>query len=1129
MVLRVSDPKLDSAASPLMQPVSPSSRSLDVDLDRLAAVMHEANGPVAIQALAREAVRAMIVTDGPPRTYVPGARYDLGERVRLLDGRLGDIVATEPGENAAQGVFTMISVRTREGETVRLAADVADAPKTAAPELVTDETVDMLLLGQEHEMVRRVRQAMAADPRFITLYHRDAEYGCLREFFPPMSPDVLDAALALLLDELFDQVPPSRLTEAPSMAPEDKGGLGSPAEPLFSTPLLDGALVVDPRRRDGDGRRPRGFAEADASQAAAGEVFETVRSLWQRAREQGDRGGVVPRWDDAQFARVFLQPVLRALGWSSVPLAVGDVGVQNREAPHRCYALCPDGFSASELYMRPGADQELDAWALAILRVGAWGAALDRPARMGGGPPNEDATVELVIMGTGQVEHDGAEEPISPAHHLVGDLQATEVQWGILTNGRVWRLVSRDANSLVRTYYEVDLGAVFDDLTSGEAPGRERWEIFRRWWLLFRQDSYVKDRDGRCLLAHLREREPRVERQMRALLRERLLTKALPAIAGGFVAYRHRRFGMGLTAPSASQEVYDASVWLLTRLLFVLAAEARGWLPLSDPTYRPHSLTTQAAWATERIRRDLPLSAGIYTTPRYDLVLTLLQRIAKGDAEMALPTYGRLLFGPTESSVHQFVSRTRLSDRALGEALDAVFRGIDYAAFDARDLIGVCSALLGGQLAVVDADAGDVLITHSGDERVRSETLPDFVVTSVVEQALEPLLAGRNVAFVAAMEDVVATRRRLHHALDRQQRNGLYADWERASRRARDAFLSIRVCDPAMGAGDFLLSSVDVLTDGIIAYLHAYHRDHPEVPRAWNPIYQLVDEVSQEIAEEASRQGVRGHSAARDAQRAAPTDTAVLSRLVAQRTLFGVADDHLAVEIAKVGLWLHTFAVGAPLSFLDHHLMSGNALLGADLQTVAERHQLPWAPAGVSEAVTTLFALTERVDTTALDVRWSVAQFERVQAALAPYQRLLDLAVSADLGTTEAEEVLDHVDPDTWLDRLAETAPAWVAAQAEAERFFHWQLAFPEAFVDLAEGTWREAPGFDLIVGAPPLTLASEPALIDTYAARFQRAGVAYNPRHVFLDLARDVIRRKGGRTAYVLSREWLATPMGGI
>jgi hypothetical protein len=1123
---------LDSAASQILQPVSPStsstSRSLNVDLDRLAAVMRDANGPVAIQALAREAVRAMIVTDGPPRTYVPGARYDLGERVRLLDGRLGDIVAVEPGENAAQGAFTMIVVRMRDGETVRLAADVADAPETAAPELVTDETVDMLLLGQEHEMARRVRQAMAADPRFITLYHRDAEYGCLREFFPPMSPDVLDAALALLLDELFDQVPPSRLTEAPSTAPEDKGVLSPPAEPLFSTPLLDGALVVDVRRREGDERHHRGVAGAVASQTAASEVFETVHSLWLRAKEQGDRGGVVHRRDEAQFTRVFLQPVLRALGWSSVPLTMSDGGLQSRQEPQRCYALCPDAFSASELYVHPDAEEAIDTWALAILRVGAWGAALDRPARTGGGPSKDDTT-ELAMMGTGQVGREGAEGLISPAHHLAGDLQATEVAWGILTNGRVWRLVSRDANSLVRTYYEVDLGVVFDDLTSGEAPGRERWEIFRRWWLLFRQDSYVKDQDGRCLLAHLREREPRVERQMRALLRERLLTKALPAIAGGFVAYRHRRFGIDLTSPSELQDIYDASVWLLTRFLFILAAEGRGWLPLSDTGYRPHSLTTQAAWAAERIRRDLPLSDGIYTTPRYDLVLTLLQRIAKGDAEMALPTYGRLLFGPTESPVYQFVSRTRLSDRALGQALDAVFRGIDYASFDARDLIGVCSALLGGQLAVVDADAGDVLITHLGDDRVRSETLPDFVVTSVVEQALAPLLASRNVAFVAAMEDVVAIRRRLRHTLDRQQRSALYADWERAARRARDAFLSIRVCDPAMGAGDFLLSSVDVLTDGIIAYLHAYHRDHPEVPRAWNPITQLLDEVSQDIAEEASRQGVCGASAAQDTQDAAPTDTVVLSRLVAQRTLFGVADDRLAVEVAKVGLWLHTFAVGAPLSFFDHHLMSGNALLGADLHAVAERHQLPWAPTGVLEAVTTLFALTERVDTTSLDVRWSVAQFDRVQAALAPYRRLLDLSVSAGLGTTEAEEILDRVDPDMWLDRLAETAPAWVAAQAEAEGFFHWQLAFPEAYVDLARGTWRETPGFDLIVGAPPLNLASEPAVVDIYATRFQRPDVAYNPRHAFLDLARDVIRRKGGRTAYVLSREWLATPTGGI
>ena len=63
-------------------------------------------------------------------------------------------------------------------------------------------------------------------------------------------------------------------------------------------------------------------------------------------------------------------------------------------------------------------------------------------------------------------------------------------------------------------------------------------------------------------------------------------------------------------------------------------------------------------------------------------------------------------------------------------------------------------------------------------------------------------------------------------------------------------------------------------------------------------------------------------------------DTALLTRLVMKRCIYGVDLNPLAVELAKLSLWLHSFTVGAPLSFLDHHLRWGNSLIGADVRTV---------------------------------------------------------------------------------------------------------------------------------------------------------------------------------------------------
>ncbi len=168
------------------QNISGLFQSASMDPDWLATYIRQAARPVAIGMLARQAVRARVVSDGHLRTYAAGRSYRKEERVRLFDGRLGDILSVEMGSNDVQGTFEILSLRMHDGDIVRVASRVQGAPEIAGPELVIDDIVDMLLVGQEAEMVRLVRRALVSDPRFITLYYSEGEYGCLREFFPPM-------------------------------------------------------------------------------------------------------------------------------------------------------------------------------------------------------------------------------------------------------------------------------------------------------------------------------------------------------------------------------------------------------------------------------------------------------------------------------------------------------------------------------------------------------------------------------------------------------------------------------------------------------------------------------------------------------------------------------------------------------------------------------------------------------------------------------------------------------------------------------------------------------------------------------------------------------------------------------
>src|SRR6185295_11865389 len=66
-------------------------------------------------------------------------------------------------------------------------------------------------------------------------------------------------------------------------------------------------------------------------------------------------------------------------------------------------------------------------------------------------------------------------------------------------------------------------------------------------------------------------------------------------------------------------------------------------------------------------------------------------------------------------------------------------------------------------------------------------------------------------------------------------------------------------------------------------------------------------------------------------------DRHIVKRMVLKRCIYGVDKNPMAVELAKVALWLHTFTVGAPLSFLDHHLRPGDSLFGSWVKTGIEK------------------------------------------------------------------------------------------------------------------------------------------------------------------------------------------------
>ncbi len=274
-----------------------------------------------------------------------------------------------------------------------------------------------------------------------------------------------------------------------------------------------------------------------------------------------------------------------------------------------------------------------------------------------------------------------------------------------------------------------------------------------------------------------------------------------------------------------------------------------------------------------------------------------------------------------------------------------------------------------------------------------------------------------------------------------------------------DEILRLRVLDPAMGSGALLVASCRFLAE---AYESALVRE-------------------------------RG----RFASDVTDGDRAGFRRLVAQRCLYGVDLNPMAVQVARLSMWLTTLAQGRPLSFLDHHLVVGDSLVGATAEDLA-RQPPGGRPGRRPAAFCPLFDLDETAaalrlvvpvrdqlaltpDDTADAVRMKERMLARIRGDQTPFTALRRVAdlwcacwfwTSTELsqpGPAEYEDLARFIRTGTSSLPARIAQPKLDEAQrlAGRHRFLHWTLDFPEAFFDRA-GMPLAAPGFDAVLGNPP-------------------------------------------------------------
>jgi hypothetical protein len=567
-----------------------------------------------------------------------------------------------------------------------------------------------------------------------------------------------------------------------------------------------------------------------------------------------------------------------------------------------------------------------------------------------------------------------------------------------------------------------------------------------------------------------------------------------------------------------------------------------------------------------------------------------------------------------EAEAARFLARARIPDLPLARALDRLARDlddkrhdlapIDYKSLGVRQLGSMYEGLLEFRLrlapermAIVKGKRTEEIVPYreaqqqgrtilragrgrdaaertlddgtvylENDRRERRATgsyyTPDHVVEYIVAQAVGPTLQEHLERLRPKLRQAQQAYRDAQHRQAAFQKKGMAGDDpEKLANDPRwqalvEELFEFRVLDPAMGSGHFLVEAVDLITDRMLRFLHGF---------PWNPVQASLRRTRETILADLDRQGV-------SVDPGRLTDVNLLKRHVLKRCVFGVDLNPMAVELAKVSLWLDCFTIGAPLSFLDHHLKLGNSLLGVSVDqardalegkvAVAEQPSLFSSSrfAGLLSATTLMRRIGSMPDVTGEQVRLSRSEYARASDELAPFKRILDVYLSRWFGNPPRKGTGKNaamVDPAldflrspagaVWVHEAGPEVPAaepallhehtsvaeTALAAAVDKRFFHWELEFPEVFYGPRPGTTqvierKSDGGFDALIGNPPWvrqeTLGeSKPVLQALYPDIYDSIADTYV---YFLGRGLGLLRRNR-HLALLVPNKWLRAAYG--
>lgn len=632
---------------------------------------------------------------------------------------------------------------------------------------------------------------------------------------------------------------------------------------------------------------------------------------------------------------------------------------------------------------------------------------------------------------------------VSPVAFGLQIAERREVSWLIVLRKDAIRLyparldLGVGRKGLAETYFELNLSVV-DESTAGFLS------------LVFSSEALADN--GSCY--EILKSSAQYAVGLSERLRDNVYGEIVPQLALS-VASQLPKLGVSMDREGLNL-AYQITLRIFFRMLFQAYADDRKLLPFGEnDDYTKNAIKGFAKKFVEQDNIEFDDEATSY----WDDLIQVWHAIDTGSKRFGIPAYNGGLFSSDEELQPEgaLIERLRITDDVMGPVLRALLIDtgddgnvgpIDFRSLSVREFGTIYEGLLESNLGVADTDLvlddndtwvpatkgakpepgrsakkGTVYFHDTSGARkgTGSYFTPSFVVEHLLERSLDPALD--------------AHLQRVKVVLEKGDQVG-----------AADLFFDFKVADLAMGSAHFLTAAIDHIEQRMAGFL-----DSNPIPGVTNELRRLEEAAREKLGENAS----------------VPEPSSLLRRQIARRCIYGLDINPVAVELARVSIWIHTFVRGLPMSSLDHTLVCANSLTGIGTVEEALNVLVPGRKGGqiglfdapIEDALTTARdVLIEVAKASELDSKESKAASRASMKAYKDAKNaklLFDAAVLTRIGHGG---LVAGSDPANIAKMAADSEVQDVLAPLQPA---HMPLLFPEVFL-------RDNGGFDVLIGNPP-------------------------------------------------------------